>query len=129
MKDVLYAVSNGLHLIAMVIFVGQCILLGLVYVPVFSNELKGTDLPEMLKRVEAKMRPWFAVSLLTMIVTGAYLMLVNEHYSGFGSFFSNPWSIFMSLKHLVIVLMIAVAMYTDRVLTLGLERVLATEAG
>jgi len=56
-------------------------------------------------------------------------MLVNPHYTGLGNFFSNTWSICMSLKHLTIVVMIAVAMYADRVLTAGLTRVLATDAG
>jgi putative copper export protein len=70
----------------------------------------------MLEGVTASAKPWFAVSLLVFIVTGTYLLLVNEQYLGVGDF-GNTWSILMLVKHIAIIALIGLGAYTDRVVT------------
>lgn len=53
-------------------------------------------------------------SLLILLVTGTYLMLINESYLGLGNFFGNAWSILIVLKHVLVLAFLALAVYSER---------------
>jgi ABC-type thiamin/hydroxymethylpyrimidine transport system permease subunit len=57
-------------------------------------------------------------SLLAFIVTGIYLMLADPNYLGVGNF-SNPWSILMLVKRLVVMAMLALGFWFNAILRLG----------
>ena len=50
---------------------------------------------------------WAAI--VVFIITGTILMETNENYPGLGHFFDNSWATLVFLKHIVVILMLAVS--------------------
>ncbi|PPD58155.1 CopD family protein [Dehalogenimonas etheniformans] len=50
---------------------------------------------------------WAAIAVF--IVTGTILMETNENYPGFGHFFDNSWATLVVLKHIIVIIMLAVS--------------------
>ena len=114
MEPILIPLSNWLHALATVIFIGYFVLLALIFLPALSKGGNGAALSEISKRS----RVWMYASLLIFIVTGIYLMLVDPNYLGIGNF-SNLWAILMLVKHLLIVGMIFLGFWFNFVLRVG----------
>jgi uncharacterized membrane protein len=114
MTTILIALSNWLHALATVIFVGYFVLLALIYLPALSKDGKGSALSEISKRS----RWWLYTSLLIFIVTGTYLMLIDSGYLGFMNF-SNLWGILMLAKHILILGMIAIGFWFNAIWRVG----------
>ena len=112
MSQLLIPLSYWLHALATAIFIGQFILLALIYIPALSKN--GTALSEISKRS----RPWMYASLLTFIVTGTYLMLIDPGYLGLMNF-GNFWGITMLLKHILVLVMIGMGFWFNAILRVG----------
>lgn len=110
------ALSIWLHSLATVVFVGHYLFLGLVYLPIFERQAKGSALRGLVEEASGRLRPYFGGSLLVFLVTGTYLMLINEQYLGLGNFFANAWSILIIVKHVVVVAFMVLAIYSERVM-------------
>jgi uncharacterized membrane protein len=115
MTTFLIALSTWLHALATIVMVGYYLFTSLIFLPIFESRMHGTALRELLEQVSARLRPYFGGSLLIFLVTGTYLMLINEAYLGLGNFFANPWSILIVVKHVVVLAFLALAMYSERV--------------
>lgn len=117
MSQFLIPVSNVLHTLATVIFIGHYLLLSLLYLPVLSKMEQGgaTALSEISKRS----RVWLYIALGLFAVTGIYLTLVDPCYLGLGNF-QNPWSVLMLVKHILILGMIGVGFWFNVILRIGL---------
>ncbi len=115
MSNLLVALSTWLHTLATLVMVGYFLFAGLIYLPVFKRELPASDLGHLLKCVSAQLRPFFGGALLTFIVTGTHLMLVNPQYQGLGNFFANPWSVLIIIKHVLVLPFLALAIFSERV--------------
>ncbi len=105
--------STWLHTLATVIMIGHYVLLSLVYLPAFESQIQGVALGKLFEAISARMRPFFGGSLLIFIVTGVYLMFVNENYLGFGDF-GNLWGILIVVKHVLAIAFIAFGIYSER---------------
>jgi len=114
MSSILVPLSSALHVLATVVFVGYYFFTGLIYLPVLERCLNAGALRELLEGVSARLRPFFGGSLLTFLVTGTYLMLINQDYRGLGNFFANPWSVLIVLKHVVVLAFLAIAVFSER---------------
>jgi uncharacterized membrane protein len=115
MSQLLLATSTTLHALAMIIFIGHYLLMSLIYLPALSNtDQAGKALGEMSHRS----RRWLYISILVFIVTGVHLMLVDPNYLGIGNF-SNPWALLMLVKHIVIVVMIALGFWFNFIQRVG----------
>jgi uncharacterized membrane protein len=114
MSDILIALSTWLHSLATIIMIGYFVFTTLVYLPVFERQMRADDLCELLERISNRLRPFFGGSLLTFLVTGTHLMLVNPGYMGLGNFFANAWSILIIVKHVLVVPFIGLAVYAER---------------
>jgi uncharacterized membrane protein len=115
MSSLLIGLSTGLHALATVILVGHYLLLGMVYLPVFEQQLSGAALGGMLERLSGRLRPFMGGSLLIFIITGTHLMLIDQNYLGFGDF-GNLWGVLIVVKHVLVLVMAALAIYAERVL-------------
>jgi uncharacterized membrane protein len=104
----------GLHVLATIVFVGYYFFTGMIYLPVFERQMQPNAIREMLECISARLRPFFGGSLLIFLITGTYLMLINESYLGLGHFFSNPWSALIVIKHGVVLVFLAVAIFSER---------------
>lgn len=112
MSQFLISVSVWLHALATIVFIGYFVLLALIFLPALSNN--GTALSEISKRSRA----WMYASLIVFIITGTYLMLIDSGYLGFMNF-GNLWGIVMLLKHILVLVMIALGFWFNMILRVG----------
>lgn len=116
MSTFLIALSTWLHTLATVVFIGHYLFISQVYLPVFERQAHGDALRGLLEEVSSRLRPYFGGSLLIFIVTGTYLMMINEQYLGLGHFFGNAWSALIVIKHFILLVFFALAIYSERVI-------------
>ncbi len=116
MSPFLVALSTGLHVLATVVFVGYYLFTGLIYLPVLRRCMQVDALRDILEQVSARLRPFFGGSLLVFLITGTHLMLINKSYLGLGSFFANPWSVLIVVKHVLVLAFLAIAVSSERIL-------------
>ncbi len=114
MATILVPLSAAMHVLATIVFVGYYFFTGLIYLPVLERCVNASALRELLEQVSARLRPFFGGSLLMFLVTGTYLMLVNQNYQGLGNFFVNAWSTLIVIKHGVILAFLVVAVLSER---------------
>jgi uncharacterized membrane protein len=114
MSTSLIALSTGLHVLATVVFVGYYLFTGLIYLPALERQMQTHALRELLESISARLRPYFGGSLLIFLVTGTYLMFINESYLGLGHFFDNPWSILIVIKHVLVLAFLVLAVFSER---------------
>ncbi len=114
MSQILISLSYWLHAMATAIFIGYFVLLAIIFLPVLSKSGNGSALSEVSKRS----RPWMYVSLIIFMITGIYLMVIDPNYMGVGNF-SNIWAIMMLIKHILIVVMIALGFWFNAILRVG----------
>jgi len=114
MTNYLVALSTWLHALATIVMIGYFIFTSLIYLPVFERQIQVNALRDLLEKVSARLRPFFGGSLLIFLITGAHLMLINENYLGLGKFFSNSWSVLMVIKHVLVVVFLALAVFSER---------------
>lgn len=114
MTPILIALSNWLHALATVIFIGHFVLLALLYLPALATNGNGLALSEISKRS----RSWMYASMLVFIITGTYLMIADTNYLGFADF-GNFWGIVMLAKHVLIIGMIAMGFWFNAILRIG----------
>jgi uncharacterized membrane protein len=118
MSQTLTALSFWLHALGTVLLIGHYLLLSLIYLPIFvknqADPLSGTILSEISKRS----RSWLYGSMLIFAVTGIYLTFVDPNYLGIGNF-SNPWTILMLVKHILILAMIGMGFWYNGLLRVG----------
>lgn len=112
MSQFLVSLSNWLHAVATVIFIGHFVLLAGIYIPALSKN--GSALSEISKRS----RPWMYASLVIFAVTGTHLMLVDSGYLGFMDF-GNFWGIVMLAKHILVFAMIALGFWFNAIMRVG----------
>jgi len=117
MSQVLFSLFTWLHAMATVLFIGHYVLLALLYLPVMSTS-KPEVVGPILSAVSKRSRVWMYASLLTFLVTGVYLMIVDPNYLGVGNF-GNLWGVLMLVKHILILAMIAMGFFYNAILRVG----------
>ena len=116
MSQVLSALSLWLHTLATVVMIGYYLQLSLVFMPCLGKELTGVAPLAALGALARRMRPWLGVALLFFLLSGGFLTLADNYYPGFGQLLANTWTILMVAKHLVVLAMVAAAMYLNGIL-------------
>jgi uncharacterized membrane protein len=114
MSTMLIALSTWLHTLATIVFVGYYVFTSLIYLPILQSQMDANVLRDLLKQTTGRMQPYFGGALLVFLVTGTYLMLINQSYLGLGHFFSNPWSSLIVIKHGLVLAFLALAVYSER---------------
>ena len=114
MASLLIALSTWLHELATIVMIGYYIFTSLIFLPLFERQMQATALRNMLERLSSRFMPYFGGSLLIFLVTGSYLLLINKSYMGLGHFFGNPWSALIVIKHLLVLVFMALAVYSER---------------
>jgi uncharacterized membrane protein len=117
MSPTLTALSFWLHSLAMIVFIGHYLLLGLIYLPAMRQNTLDVAGP-ILSGISRHSRLWMYASLAVFALTGVYLMFVDSNYLGVGNF-SNIWSTMMLLKHILIVGMIGAGFWFNAIWRVG----------
>ena len=94
--------------------IGYFVFTSLIFLPVLERHIRANELCELLEKVSSLLLPFFGGPLLAFLVTGTYLMVINENYLGLGHFFSNPWSSLIVIKHFLLVPFLALAVVSER---------------
>ncbi len=110
----LIALFTWLHVLATIVFLGYYFFASQIYLPVLERCIPADALRDLLEQVSTRLRPFFGSSLLVFLITGTYLMLINQRYEGLGHFFANPWSLLMVIKHVLVLAFLAVAILSER---------------
>ncbi len=116
MSQFLIPLSNVLHTLATVLFIGHYLLLSLLYLPVLSKMEQGGA--AMLSEISKGSRIWLYIAFGLFAVTGIYLTLEDPYYLGLGKF-QNPWSVLMLVKHILIIGMIALGFWFNAIVHVG----------
>jgi uncharacterized membrane protein len=114
MSTLLVALSTWLHTISTIVMIGYFVFTSLIFLPVLERRIRANELCELLEQVSSRLRPFFGGSLLAFLVTGTYLMVINNNYLGLGHFFANPWSGLMVIKHFLLLPFLAIAVISER---------------
>jgi uncharacterized membrane protein len=114
MANLLVALFNWLHVLATIVMIGYYFFTGLIYLPVLERQMQATALRDLLEQASSRLQPFFGSSLLIFLVTGTYLMLINKNYLGLGNFTANPWSVLIVIKHVLVVIFLALAIFSER---------------
>ena len=115
MAQFLIPLSNLLHTLATVLFIGHYLLLILFYIPVLSKQENGGLI---LSEISKRSRLWLYVAFGIFALTGVYLTLVDPYYQGIGQF-KNMWSVLMLAKHILIVVIIVAGFWYNAVRRVG----------
>lgn len=113
MSQILMALFVWLHALATVILIGHYLLISRIYLPVLEKDNAAT-----LSEISKRSRPWLYASLVTFMVSGIYLMMIDPNYLGVGNF-SNPWAILMLVKHILVIVMLALGFWFNAILRVG----------
>jgi len=117
MTQFLFSLSIWLHALATVIFIGQYLLLAVIYLPAMRKSPLDVAGP-IMSAVSKQSRPWMYGSLLVFFITGIYLMLMDPNYLGVGKF-GNIWGVTMLIKHILVLVMIAAGFWFNAILHVG----------
>ena len=116
MTQFLIPLSNLLHTLATILFVGYFALLVILVIPILSS--KGTSGLQALSELSKRSRWWLYGALAIFAVTGVYLTVSDANYSGLGKF-DSAWSILMLAKHIIILAMLGVGFWFNAIKRVG----------
>ncbi|HNT54170.1 MAG TPA: hypothetical protein PKG95_05620 [Anaerolineaceae bacterium] len=111
MKTVIFALATSFHDLFTVIWIGGLIVTLISYLPSLKSVFgHGPQVKQALAAFQKRQSVWVYISMAGLLLTG---IMLSQRDPQFGHLFefSNPFSIALSLKHLLILLMIAVTLY------------------
>jgi uncharacterized membrane protein len=99
--------------VAFIIAWGYYGILGRIVIPALERSLDGAAQATTLVSIERRALPLVLISMVLFIVTGSYLLVIDEDYAGLGNVVANSWTTLMLIKHLVIVVLIGLGVAVD----------------
>ena len=123
-KTIVFALITFLHDLFTAVWIGGLITLGLTVLPSAKKSLgKGPQTKKLMDAIQKRHSVWVYVSMIGLVLTG---MLQANHSPAFQGLFSfgNPYSTVLTIKHILVGAMIAIALY--RSLVLGRKKGVST---
>ena len=116
-QTIVFALVTFLHDLFTAIWIGGLITLGLTIMPSVKKVLgKGPQTKKLMDAIQKRHSLWIYVSLVGLVLTG--LLQANRAPAFQGLFsFGNAYSAVLAVKHILVLAMIAIALY--RSLALG----------
>ncbi len=109
-----WVAMTWLHQVSIVVLLGYYGVLALVVLPVLSRTLDGERLGGTVGAIGRRSRPLIVITILLFLVTGTYLLLSAGRYDGLGNLFASTWTVLLTIKHMVVLLMLVIAFAVDR---------------
>ena len=108
---IVFALVSFFHDLFTAIWMGGLLVTVLAYLPAVKNALgAGPQVKKMMMEFQKRQSVWVYVSMAGLILTG--LLMTNrspQFESLFG--FGNPYSVALSIKHILVIAMIGVSLY------------------
>ena len=116
-QTIVFALVTFLHDLFTAVWIGGLITLGLTVMPSVKKVLgKGPQTKKLMDAIQKRHSVWVYVSLVGLVITG--LLQSNRSPAFLGLFsFGNVYSAVLTIKHILVIAMIAIALY--RSLALG----------
>ena len=112
-----FALASFFHDLFTVIWMGGLIVTAIGFLPALKKSLgPGPQVKQVMMAFQKRQSAWVYISMIGLIVTGLMMSrksLEFERLFGFG----NPYSVVLSIKHILVILMVGVTLY--RTLVLG----------
>lgn len=115
-QTIFLALVKTLHDLFSAVWIGGLIALAFAVMPAARRVLgEGPQLAQLMNIIQQRLSQLICVSIFVLIVTGMIEARHNPQFAGlFG--FSDPYSIVLSVKHILVLAMTAVALYLNLVL-------------
>lgn len=114
MREIVLAASHWLHLITTVIWIGGIIFILFIAIP-SAKQVLGSDAGKLMGEISKRFTPIANYSIIFLLVTGIVLTYLNKQSSGIESV-RNNWTLFLILKHVLVLGMIGVHFYRGLIL-------------
>jgi len=115
-KLIVFAIITFLHDLFTAVWVGGLITLGLTVLPSAKKVLgKGPEMKKLMDAIQKRLSVLVYVSIVGLLLTGLLQANRAQDFQGLFSF-ANTYSIFLSLKHVLVLAMIAITLYRSLVL-------------
>ncbi len=116
------AISLFFHVLATLVWVGGLLFMAVFVYPETQRVLaENPALHRLLGRLRKRFTPLTNLALVVLIATGLTQMALDENYDGVMQI-TNDWSRIILIKHLVLVVMVAVGVWLQFGVTPALER-------
>ena len=115
-KQIVFAIVTFLHDLFTAVWIGGVITLGITVLPSAKKVLgMGPQTKKLMDAIQKRLSVLVYVSIVVLVVTG---MLQANRNPAFGGLFSfgNPYSTVLTLKHILVLAMVAIALYRSLVL-------------
>jgi len=110
-QTIVFALVSFFHDLFTAIWMGGLLVTVLAYLPAVKNALgAGPQVKKVMMEFQKRQSVWVYVSMAGLILTG--LLMTNrspQFESLFG--FGNPYSVALSIKHILVIAMIGVSLY------------------
>ncbi len=121
---ILLSVINWLHLVATVTWIGALVTNMVVLMPAARESLEPPVMGRLFGSFMKRFRSLAYICILTLLVTGVVMMLLNRHYLGRLDF-GNLWTQLLLVKHILIIVMVVMVIYAFEVLAPKVGRMAA----
>jgi len=115
-KTLVFAFVSFFHDLFTVIWMGGLVVTVLSYIPALKEALgPGPQIKKVMMAFQKRQSIWVYVSMGGLILTGLLMSNQNpefEHLFGFG----NAYSVTLSIKHILVILMIGITLYRSLIL-------------
>ncbi len=110
-KTIILALVTFLHDLLTAVWIGGLITLGLTVMPSIKKILgKGPETKKLMDAIQKRHSVFIYVSMIGLVLTG--FLQANRTSAYLGAFnFGNTYSAVLAVKHILVIAMIAIAMY------------------
>ena len=110
-KTIIFALVTFLHDLFIAVWIGGLITFGLTLMPSVKKVLgKGPQTKKLMDAIQKRHRVWVYVSLVGLVLTGLFQANRVLAFQGLFSF-GNAYSAVVAVKHILLLAMIAIALY------------------
>ena len=124
-KQFVFALVTFLHDLFTALWIGGLLTLGLTVLPAARRLYGGPDgrgeVRKLMTAIQRRLSPVVDVSIVGLVVTGILLSNRAPVYGGFLRF-GNPYSAMLSIKHILVIVMVIVALVRSLVFGRRAER-------
>lgn len=110
--DVGLVLANWIHTVAFVIAWGDYGILGRIVIPGL-RDFDSSAATRTLDAIERRALPLILTAVVAFVVTGSYLLAVDDQYQGLGNLAASTWTVMLTIKHVLIVPLVALGVVID----------------
>jgi putative copper export protein len=115
-KQIVFAIVTFLHDLFTAVWIGGLITLGITVLPSAKKVLgMGPQTKKLMDAIQKRLSVLVYVSIVGLVLTGFLQANRNPAFQGLFSF-GNPYSTVLTLKHILVLAMVAVALFRSMVL-------------